>query len=404
MAAAIDYISAEKILLKHTKAVDTETVCISEALDRVLAAPLVATENVPGFDRSPYDGYAFRAEDTLSASKDAPVTFIITEEIAAGSVPSMPITEGIAAKVLTGAPIPEGADAVIKYEDTEFDEREVKIFSPVKSGSNIVYAGEDFKKGQVLAESGSIIDAGLLGTFASLGTTEIPVYKKPLIGIISTGNEVVEPGDPLPQGGIYDSNRYLLESALKKTGCETRFFGTVRDDVSDIEKHLSSALEECSAVVLTGGASVGDYDLTPEAMRRVGTEILVNRVAIKPGMACAYGVRDDKLVIGLSGNPASSITNFYAIVLPAIKKLCGVKNPEHEFFDVRLADGFVKKSRCTRFLRGRLDLSDGTARMRLTQYQGNAIISSMIGSNMFAVVPAGSGAIEEGTVLKGFLI
>ena len=404
MNTAVDYISASKMLLDHARAVGTEIICLSEAGGRVLAEPLIATENVPGFDRSPYDGYAFRAEDTLSASGDTPVSLIVTEEIAAGSVPSVPITKGRAAKVLTGAPIPEGADAVVKYEDTELNGKGVRLFAPVKSGSNIVYAGEDFKKGQVLAERGTLIDAGVLGTFASLGMTEISVYKKPLIGIISTGNEVAEPGGSLPEGSIYDSNRYLLEAALKDAGCETRFFGTVRDDAGDIAKHLASAMEACSAVVLTGGVSVGDYDLTPEAMKLTGVEILVRRAAIKPGMACAYGVKDGKLIIGLSGNPASSITNFYAIVLPAIKKLCGVKNPEHEFFDVRLADGFTKKSRCTRFLRGRLDLSDGTVRMRLTQYHGNVIISSMIGSNMFAVIPAGSDEIKEGTVLKGFMI
>ena len=404
MRTAADHISAAKTLLAHARAVGTERISISEAAGRVLAEPVTATENVPGFDRSPYDGYAFRAEDTLSASGDAPVTLIVTGEIAAGAVPSVPVTEGTAAKVLTGAPVPEGADAVIKFEDTEFSEREVKIFFSVDSGSNIVYAGEDIKKGQVLAERGTVIDAGISGTLASLGMTEISVYRRPLIGIISTGDEVVEPGDPLPRGSIYDSNRYLLEAALKNAGCETRFFGKVRDDAGEIAKRLVSAMEVCSAVVLTGGVSVGDRDLTPEAMRRAGVEILVDKVAIKPGMACAYGVGDDKLVIGLSGNPASSITNFYAIVLPAIKKLCGRREPEHEFFDVRLANSFEKKSGCTRFIRGRLDLSDGTARMRLTQYQGNVIISSIIGCDMFAVIPAGSSGVKEGTVLKGFMI
>lgn len=399
-----DYVQAQELLLNAVESVETECIALSQCGGRILAQDLVAQENVPAFDRSPYDGYALRAADTTAASKDEPVTLRILEEIPAGAVPTKSVTAGTAAKVLTGAPIPVGADAVIMYEQTSFAGEAVTLYAPVKSGANIVLAGEDIKKGQVLAEDGTVIDTGLSGTLASLGMAEVLVYKKPLIGIISTGNEVTEVGQPLPAGGIYNSNRYAISAALSGVGCDTKYFGTARDDVGDISRLIDLALSQCAAVVLTGGVSVGDYDLTPAAMERSGVDILVKGVKIKPGMACAYGVKDDKLVLGFSGNPASSVTNLCAMALPAFKKLCGIKHPEHKLFDVILAGDFNKKSKATRFLRGRLDLTDGRVKIHIPSEQGNVIISSMIGCNAFAIVPAGSDRLQAGTVLKGFTV
>jgi len=404
MNAVTEYTEAAALLLKLANTVGTEHISLAESAGRVLAEPLVAPENVPPFDRSPYDGYAFCAEDTQAASKENPCVLEVTEEIAAGAIPQFSITPGKAAKILTGAPIPEGADAVIMFEETEFTETTVSIFAPAKSGSNIVRAGEDVRKGQLLAEPGTVIDAGLAGTFASLGLSEVAVYKKPVVGIISTGNEVTEIDVPLPAGGIYNSNRYVLDTVLTETGCTAKYFGKAKDDVTDIAESITAALEECDAVLLTGGVSVGDYDLTPAAMEQIGAEILVQGVKIKPGMACAYAVKDGKLICGLSGNPASSITNFYVSVLPAVRKLCGRKDPEHKLFDVEIAEGFGKKSKVTRLLRGKLDLTDGRVKMHLPQDQGNVIISSMIGCDVFAIVPAGSGKLEAGMVFKGFMV
>ena len=404
MNSVTEYYEATALLMDRVTAVGTEVIPLSQAAGRVLADPLISQVNVPPFDRSPYDGYTFRAEDTQGADRDNPCVLEITEEIAAGAVPQFPITRGKAAKILTGAPIPEGADAVIMFEATSFTESEVRIFSPVKRGDNIVRAGEDIRKGQILAEAGTVIDAGLAGTLASLGIAELNVYKQPLVGIISTGNEVTEIEDPLPEGGIYNSNRYVLDTVLTGMGCRAKYFGNARDNTDTIAQHITAALDECDAVLLTGGVSVGDYDLTPAAMEQAGVEILVQGVKIKPGMACAYGAKGSKLVCGLSGNPASSVTNLYAVVLPALRKLCGRRAPEHKLFDITLAEGFGKKSKAARFLRGKLDLTDGTVKMHLPQDQGNVIISSMIGCDVFAIVPAGSGKLEAGTVLKGFFV
>ena len=398
------YERARELLLSNVSTADTERIPLSECGGRVLAQDLIAQENVPAFDRSPYDGYALRAEDTALASKEHPVTLQILEEIPAGAVPTEEITAGTAAKVLTGAPIPQGADVVVMYEKTEFTDDTVTLFAPLMVGDNIVHAGEDIRKGAVLAKRGTVIDPGLAGTLAAQGVSMPLVYKVPKVAIFSTGSELVEANDVPGPGKIRNSNRYMLEAALSRLGCEAVYLGIAVDTVEGISKLLMQGVAECDAVITTGGVSVGDYDLTPAAMEAIGADILFRGVDMKPGMACAYGTKDRKFLCGLSGNPASALTNFYAVALPALKRLTGRREFLPQEINVVLLDGFKKKSPATRFLRGRLDLKDGTVCMELPKDQGNVVLSSTIGCDVMAVVPAGSGPIEAGAVLKGFLI
>ena len=399
-----DYLAARELLLRRVTSVGTQEVALGESAGRVLAADLIAGENIPPFDRSPYDGYAFIAGDTATATRETPVTLSILEEIAAGAVPTRRVTPGTAAKVLTGAPIPDGADAVMMFEETAFTADTVTLFAPCKPGQNIVRAGEDVKAGTVLANCGDVIDAGTAGTLAAQGIARPAVYKKPRIGIISTGNEVIEADEPLAPGKIRNANRHALEAILIREGLESVYLGLAGDRVEDIARLIEAGLASCDALVLTGGVSVGDYDLTPAAMEACGVEMLLRGAAIKPGMACAYGMRDGKLICGLSGNPASSITNLYMIALPALRRLAGRRNPIPQEITVTLKSAFGKKSRGTRILRGRLDLTDGTARMVLPGDQGNVVLSSAIGCDVMAIVPAGTGKLESGTVLKGFVL
>lgn len=399
-----DYITARRLLLERVHATDTEELPLSECCGHVIACDLRATENVPPFDRSPYDGYAFQSGDTKGASKQSPVTLRLLEEVAAGAVPTKAVTSGAATKILTGAPIPAGADCVCKYEDTEFSDKAVTLFRSYGHGESIVTVGEDVRAGDLLARCGSKIDAGLAGTLAAQGITRPLVFRSPRIGLISTGDEVVEADEPLAEGKIRNSNRHLLEAALIREGMSPVYLGICGDSVNAISALIEKGLAECDAVISSGGVSVGDYDLTPAAMERLGVKLLFRGVDMKPGMACAYGTKNGKPVCGLSGNPAAAITNFYAVALPALKKLAG----RHDFISneikLTLKDGFKKKSPLTRLLRGTLDLSDGAAKMLLTQDQGNVVLSSMIGCNVMAVVPAGSGALPAGAELKGFLI
>ena len=401
-----DYITARRLLLETISTVGTEKLALCESGGRILAQDLVAVENIPPFDRSPYDGYAFRAADTEKASRETPITLCILEEVPAGAVPTVPVTEGTAVKLLTGAPIPTGADTVIPYELTDFTDTAVTVFAPAKPRDNVVRTGEDVRKGQLLAHRGDVIDPGTAGTLASQGIAEPEVYRMPKVGILSTGSELVEAAEtPGPGSGkIRNSNRYTFEAVLKALGCETVYLGIAGDSAEEICTLLQQGLAECDAVITTGGVSVGDYDLTPEAMEMAGVELLFRGVDIKPGMACVYGVCQGKPVFGLSGNPASSLTNFYVVGVPALRKMMGYREPLMPKIKVTLSSGFGKKSPKARFLRGTLELKDGTVRMALPKEQGNVVLSSAIGCNVMAVIPAGSGPVPAGTELEGFLL
>ena len=202
-----DFITARAYLADRMTPVETERVSLSEAAGRVLAEDLIAADNIPPFDRSPFDGYAFRAADTAQASPEHPVTLTILEEVPAGAVPAKRVTPGTATKILTGAPIPEGADCVSMFERTEFTRETVTLFAPGSSGENIILAGEDVKKGTLLVRKGARIDAGVAGTLAAQGVSQPLVYRRVRVGIISTGNEVIALDTTLRPGKIYDSTR-----------------------------------------------------------------------------------------------------------------------------------------------------------------------------------------------------
>lgn len=398
------YTAARAALLRHAAPVGTECVPLDDAAGRILAEALIAADNVPPFDRSPYDGYAFRACDIAGAGEGSPVTLRITEEIPAGAVPTLPVGPGQCAKILTGAPIPDGADTVLNYEQTRFTDSEVTFFAPVAPGSNIVRAGEDVRAGTVLIAPGTVIDAGAAGTLAAQGVTRPRVYRTVRVAVLSTGSELVDAAAAPGPGQIRNSNAHTLANALRHIGAEPVCLGIAPDSVEGIAALLEQGLQSCDAVVCTGGVSVGDYDLTPAAMERIGAEMLFRGVELKPGMACAYALRGGKLLCGLSGNPASSLTNFYMVALPALRALCGYAEPIPPEVRLTLAEGYPHPSRGTRILRGALDLRSGKVCLRLTGDQRNAVISSAIGCNALAIVPAGSGPLDAGTELKGFLL
>lgn len=396
--------TARRLLLETVSPVAVEKVPLWEAGGRVLAQDVIARENIPPFDRSPYDGYAFRSADSAGAGQMCPVTLRVLETVPAGSVPTAVVTEGTAIKVLTGAPIPEGADAVIPYEQTAFTAETVTLFAPVPEGSNLVAAGEDVKKGAVLARRGTMIDPGLAGTLAAQGISAPEVFQIPRIGVLSVGNELTEGTASLAPGKIRDSNRAALGTLIRAMGCACVDLGIVGDSAEAISERLQAGLSECDAVISTGGVSVGDYDLVPKAMERIGIRLLFRGAELKPGMACAYGLYGEKLICGLSGNPASALTNFYVIALPALRKLMGHGEPLPRQIRARLLEDFPKRSPVPRFLRGTLTLEDGVAGIRLSGAQGNVVLSSAVGCNVMARIPAGSGPVAAGTELEAFLI
>lgn len=398
------YEKARDLLLSLVCPGETERVPLDESAGRVLAQELRAAENVPPFDRSPYDGYALRAEDVKGASQEKPVTLRVVEEIPAGSAPTQPVTAGTASRVMTGAPIPEGADTVIMFEKTEFTESSVTLFAPVRIGDNIVRAGDDIRCGELLVPAGTRIDAALAGSLAAQGVTAPLVYKKPRIAVLSTGSELVEADATPGAGQIRNSNAHTLIAAMRSLGCDTEYLGIVPDGVESIAAAIEKGLSTCDAVVSTGGVSAGDYDLTPDAIESLGAETLVRGLDMKPGMACALAVREGKLILSLSGNPASSLTTYYGVLVPVLRKMAGLSYYVPEELSLTLGESFKKKSPATRFLRGKLHIRGGEMFIDLSGDQGNVVLSSAVGCDVMAIIPAGSGPVDAGTKLKGFLL
>ena len=405
----MDYKEAALLLEKTINPVETEDIPIEKCLGRVLGSDITAAENVPSFDRSPYDGYAFRAEDTIGASETKPVTLQVVENIRAGQMPAQKIESGLSTRLMTGAPIPEGANAVCKYEDTEFTEESVTIKNEYKPGDNVVTAGEDIRFGTVVLNKGYRIDAGMMGTLASLGIMTVPVHRTPVAGILSTGDEVVEAGEFLPPGKIRNSNRYTIAAALESIGVQTVYLGQAADTVEDICRLIREGEDKCDMLISTGGVSVGDYDLVPDAMKECGYEIPVRGVAMKPGMACAYGIKKEdsntRLMLGLSGNPASSLTNLQCVCYPAIKKMMGLDQYEHQVVQIKVGDEIKKGAgKGTRFVRGRIAFRDGDIFFDSPSSQGNVVISSAARCDAYGVISGLKAPIKTGTKINVFSV
>ena len=397
MLVKVSWQEARDLLLEHTSVTGREVLPLADACGRILSSQIKAVLNVPPFDRSPFDGYAFRSADTQG---ELPVTLKITEEVPAGSVSSQAVSSGTAVKILTGAPIPDGADCVVKFEETEYDADHVTIFRAMKHGEDVARAGEDVKIGDVLGERGRRLDAGVAGAVAAQGITDAEVYRIPKIGVVSIGSELVEPGAECGMGQIYNSSRYSLQAALLAEGLSPVFYPIPRDDTDDICAVVDQALKENDAVITTGGVSVGDYDLTRAAFEKAGARILCGDLRLKPGGKSWYAVRDGKLLYGLSGNPASAMTSFYAVALPSLRKMRGDIDGRLPEMEVPLAEDFRKKGKVTRLLRGRLILADGRISFAAADKQGNSALHTLAGANALAEIPAGAGPKEAGAVLK----
>ena len=395
-----------EMLLELPVAHKTETVNLENARNRVMAKNLVAAMPIPPFDRSPYDGYAFRGDDTRAASRDDPVTLKLTEEIPAGAQPRFDIEPGFAAKILTGAPMPKGADTTIKYEDTECsgDCDEVRIFEPVKPGANIVYAGSDVKQGCEIAQAGTIITAPLISSLANQGIANVEVYKKPLITVISTGTELCEVGEALRPAAIYNSNTHTLSAYLADAGATPVNGGVVPDEPELIAALLDRAFADSDMVITTGGASVGDYDWAVKSAELAGAEILFWKVALRPGGAIVAAVKGGKLLLSLSGNPAAAVLGLFRVAMPYIKKLCGRADCYFPEINVALRAPLKKDSPKLRLLRGRLEVADTVAYFTEADSQGSESMTSLSGCDLLGEIPMGSPPLPAGTVIKAYRI
>lgn len=301
---------------------EVENVKIEEALGRVLAEDIVSPMDVPPFDRATVDGYAVRAEETFMASESEPVRLNVVGEINAGDEPKIELKPGEAVYVSTGAPLPKGANAVIQFEDVDREGDEVIIYKPAYPGLGVMKAGADIPKGKLLLRKGTKLTFKDTALLSAIGIAEVPVFRKPRVAVISTGNEIVEPGKGLKTGQIYDINGRAITDAVRELGGEALFLGIARDDRKSLKALIEKGIECCDMVILSGGASGGIRDLTSSIIEELG-EVKIHGIAIQPGKPTVIGLINGKPVFGLPGYPTSCLTNFTLLVAPLLRKLIG---------------------------------------------------------------------------------
>lgn len=313
----------------------TETVDFTDSLDRVLAADIKSDIDMPPFNKSTVDGFACRKADLNSELE-------LIETIAAGTKPEKKLAEKQCSRIMTGAPLPDGADVVFMVENSDIRNSKVK-FTGSFTKDNISRKGEDFKNGQIVIESGKLIKPQDIALMASSGDTSVAVGRKPSIGVISSGDELVEPSEKPGIAEIRNTNSYQLMAQIKRAGASGKYYGIVRDNAAAIYEIVKSAIDENDIVLISGGVSMGEFDFVPSVLERAGVKILFSRINVQPGKPTTFGVHPNAIVFGLPGNPVSSFIQFELLVRPLISRMMG-----HEFkpvtFPAKIENSFSRKN------------------------------------------------------------
>lgn len=383
---------AQNLILATVPRLPTVAVPLSEALGLVAAEALSATEPIPPFANTGVDGYAVQAADTAGATAESPVRLRIVDELPAGKAPSVPVGPGEAIRIMTGAPVPEGADAIVMVEDTSADGDVVSVARAARPGDHVRAAGGDLEVGDVAIPAGTVLGPAGLGVVTSLNRSTAPVVRRARVAVLSTGDELVPPGEPLSVGQIRDSNRPMLMALVAQTGCEAVDFGIGVDDEAIIVERLEKAAATCDAVVTSGGVSMGDYDIIKMVLRRIA-EMHWMQIAIRPAKPMAFGMLSGIPVFGLPGNPVSSHVSYELFARPALLHMMGHSKrfrpvtPAVAGHDMRRrSDGKLHLNRVT--LR-----PDGSGRLVAADAGGQAsnVLSAMALSDGLVLLPDGQG-------------
>ena len=365
---------------------------ISEALGLVLASDVVASHDLPPFPNSAMDGYAVLAADVGAG----PVELEVIESVAAGAVPTRRVTAGTAIKIMTGAPLPEGADTVVKVEDTEPTPTGVRILAGAAMGTAVRLSGGDVKKGTRVLAAGTRLGPAHLGVLSSLGVAWPDVRKRPVVGIMSTGDEVVPPETvTLGPGKIRDANRFLLRGVLEEFGAVVVDFGIVSDDPSDLRRALGHAAQQVDVVVTSGGVSMGEYDVVKQVFAGVG-EVAFHRTAMQPAKPLGFGSIDGKPFFGLPGNPVSVVVAFEQFMRPALLEMMGAHLLYRPRITATLADNVRTDPEKAVFLRVGVSYDAGTWSARLSGGQSSNVLSALAAADAVAVIPVGTGEVAAG--------
>ncbi|MBU4561047.1 molybdopterin molybdotransferase MoeA [bacterium] len=389
---------ARKILGK-IKLMGAETIEVTKSLDRFVATDIISSEDLPPFDKSMMDGYAVKAEDTFGASEENPVSLSLAGEVRIGEVPKKEVKKGEAIKINTGAMMPKGANSVEMLEYTEIKGRGVELQKALTPSENIAKRGEDIKKEEVLLATGHRIRAQDIGALSGLGITEIKVFKRPKVAIIPTGDELIEPKRKPESGQIRDMNTYSLSAQIRKCGGEPVPFEIIKDNPRILKEKIKEALSKADMVLISGGSSVGTYDLTLKVMSSLTQgKVLTQGVAIKPGKPTIIAKVREKIVFGLPGNPASVMIVFRKIVEPTILAMMNAK-ARIRIINARLARTVTSSTGREEYIRVRLEEQEGRL-IAIPLHRGTANIVSLVKADGLLKIPRLSEGAEKGQMVE----
>jgi len=368
-----------------------ELLPLTRALARVLSDDFAAPFDVPPADNSAVDGYAVGSADIPArGTRD----LVVIGDLAAGFVFEGKLGAGQALRIMTGAPMPAGADTVYPQEVVQRGNDSIRV-GPIDKGANVRLAGEDVRMGEVVIEAGSVLRPQEIGLMASLGAWQVSVRRRPRVALLSTGDEVAEPGTPRRPGQIYDANRFTLRGSIEQCGGEVIDLGIVPDVRDTLRASLEDAARAADVVVTSGGVSVGVYDLVKDVLQELGA-IDFWQVAMQPGRPFAVGRIGSALFFGLPGNPVASLLSFLLFVRPALYKLAGRRRLFPETWQARALEPMRKKTGRTEYKRGILAFRDGDWEVCTTGPQGSGILSSMVAGNCFVVLEEARGDVKAG--------
>ncbi len=387
---------ARQLILDAAVPVDrVERVPLPEADGRVVAVEIASAGDVPPFDRAAMDGYAVRAEDTFGAGRHAPKTLECIEKVLTGGVPTREVGPGQCAEIATGAPMPRGADAVVMVEETERagDDADVQVFTPVYPKQNVGRRGADIATGQTITRPGDVMNPARVGAAAAAGVAEVAVYAKPRIAILSTGNEIVEPGRPLGPGQIYDINRFTLAAVIARHGGIPVPAPAAPDDIDELGTAVDACLAE-DMVVFSGGSSVGERDLILDVLQRKGT-VAFHGVAVKPGKPTVFGLIGGTPVLGMPGYPTSCLSNAYLLLVPFLRRLARLPDYQPQSLHLPVSQRIVSTTGRHQFYTVRI--VDGLA---VPAFKQSGDITSMSLADGYIEIPAETDIVEKGEVVE----
>ena len=385
---------ALKIVLDSARQLGSERVDIAHAVNRILAEDVTSDTDMPPFNKSAMDGYACRREDLANE-------LTIIETIQAGASPRMAIESNRCAKIMTGAAVPQGADCVIMIEFTENPTANTVRFAGGQTANNICLKGEDIKAGEVVLQKGSRIRPQHIAVLASVGCTQPVVSKRPRVAVLATGDELVQPASKPGPSQIRNSNSFQLMAQIESMGAVARNYGIAKDTDKAIDKIFKEAVDQSDVVIVSGGVSVGDYDLVPGIFKRNNIDLLFEKIAVKPGKPTVFGVSEKVYCFGVPGNPVSTFVQFELLVKPFLCKLMG-----HDYappaIGIPLGES-IRRKKTERQSWIPVAITD-TGTLKPVEYHGSAHINALCIADGVVSIGVGVGEIEKGTIVPVRLI